>query len=271
MSGPAEQTLDGGPPAMTAETEKDSLRLIEAILFAAKEPVSERMLKARLPEGADLKALLKALQADYAERGVNLSRAGGSWAFRTATDLAPRLQREIEVTRKLSRAAVETLAIIAYHQPVTRAEIEEIRGVSLSRGTLDVLLEEKWIKPRGRRETPGRPLQWGTTDGFLDHFGLENIRDLPGLKELKAMGLLEAGPALNVYRSQGELDDGEDGDPAPAGGGSIDVAEETEPLDPLGDDALGDDALGDDSPGDGSVEDDTSAGRGGDDDRPPGL
>ncbi len=143
------------------------LRLLEAILFASAEPLSERALAHRLPENVDLKAMLSVLQEHYADRGVNLVRAGKSWAFRTAPDLAQQLNKEIDVPRKLSRAAVETLAIIAYHQPITRAEIEEVRGVGLSRGTLDVLLEAEWIKPRGRRKTPGRPMTWGTTDGFL--------------------------------------------------------------------------------------------------------
>lgn len=194
------------------ETEPDPhhLRLLEAVLFAASEPMSERKLVHRLPEEADLKGLLKALQAAYAERGVNLTRAGSSWAFRTAPDLAGQLHQEIEVMRRLSRAAVETLAIVAYHQPVTRGEIEDIRGVSVSRGTIDVLLEAGWIKPGRRRETPGRPLTWRTTDDFLDHFGLEDLKSLPGLKDLKAAGLLETGPALNIYRERhGEAGDGD--------------------------------------------------------------
>lgn len=185
--------------------ERQSLRLLEAILFAAAEPLTEQQLAARLPEGTELKELLTALKAYYEGRGVELVQRGKSWAFRTAEDIRPMLEREIEVPRKLSRAAIETLAIIAYHQPVTRAEIEEIRGVGLSKGTLDVLLEADWIKPGARRDTPGRPVTWRTTDDFLDHFGLEDIRDLPGVKELKAAGLLESGPAINAYRSFGEL------------------------------------------------------------------
>ncbi|HAD88417.1 MAG TPA: SMC-Scp complex subunit ScpB [Rhodospirillaceae bacterium] len=192
-----------------SDINRDHLRLLEAVLFASEAAMTERVLANRLPDDADLKALLKELQDEYAGRGVNLVHVGGSWAFRTAEDLAAQMTKHIEITRKLSRAAIETLAIVAYHQPITRAEIEEIRGVSLSKGTMDILLEEGWIKPRGRKDAPGRPLTWGTTDGFLDHFGLENLRDLPGIKELKAMGLLESGPALNVYRSSGEL--GEDG------------------------------------------------------------
>lgn len=215
-----------------------NLRLLEAVLFAAAEPLGERRLAARLPEGADVKALLKELQDQYAGRGVNLVRAGGSWAFRTADDLAAQMSRNVEVTRKLSRAAIETLAIIAYHQPITRAEIEEVRGVSLSKGTLDILLEEGWIRPRGRKDAPGRPLYWGTSDGFLDHFGLESLRDLPGVKELRAMGLLESGPALNVYRAHGELTDSEaavdteEGDAPPPGGADIMADDTVEELDP---------------------------------------
>lgn len=200
------------------ETWNRYLRITEALLFASAEPMTERMLANRLPEDADVKGLLKALQLMYAERGVNLVRAGASWAFRTSQDLTDYLNKEVEVARKLSRAAIETLAIIAYHQPVTRAEIEEIRGVSISKGTIDVLMEEEWIRPRGRRQTPGRPLQWGTTDSFLDHFGLETLRDLPGKDELKAAGLLDASPAINAYRATAELfntdqtEEGEDAD-----------------------------------------------------------
>ncbi len=185
-------------------------RLVEALLFASAEPMTERMLGNRLPDGANVKGVLAELRTEYAERGVNLNKAGSSWAFRTSPDLSDFLNKEVEVARKLSRAAIETLAIIAYHQPVTRAEIEEIRGVSISKGTLDVLLEAEWIRPRGRRQTPGRPLQWGTTDGFLDHFGLERVRDLPGLDELKAAGLLDASPAINAYRATADAEAIED-------------------------------------------------------------
>ena len=185
--------------------ERQNLRLLEAVLFAAAEPLSEKQLAARLPEPADLKGLLAALQSYYEGRGVELVRRGKSWCFRTADDIRPLLEREIDVPRKLSRAAIETLAIVAYHQPITRAEIEEVRGVSLSKGTLDVLMEAGWIKPGKRRETPGRPATWKTTDDFLDYFGLEDVRDLPGIKELKAAGLLESGPAINAYRVHGGL------------------------------------------------------------------
>ena len=171
------------------------VRLLEAILFAAADPVSEDALASRLPEGADVKALIGELQQMYAGRGVNLTRVAGKWAFRTAPDLGNILRIERSFVRKLSRAAVETLATIAYHQPVTRAEIEEIRGVQLSKGTFDTLFESGWIKPVGRRRTPGRPVTWGTTDSFLAHFGLESVSDLPGMDELKAAGLLDARPA----------------------------------------------------------------------------
>ncbi len=168
-----------------------NLRILEALLFAASEPVDAAELAERLPAGTDVGALLARLRADYSGRGVNLVRFGDKWALRTAEDLAPFLCRDVEVPRKLSRAAVETLAIIAYHQPVTRAEIEQMRGVSVSRGTLDILLEAGWVRPKGRRRTPGRPATWITTDAFLDQFGLESTDDLPGLDELRATGLLE--------------------------------------------------------------------------------
>lgn len=174
-------------------------RIAEAILFASADPVSMEALKEKLPPRTDVRKVLNTLMAHYKGRGVQLSRAGDHYAFRTAPDLAERLGEETVTTRRLSRAAIETLAIIAYHQPVTRAEIEEIRGVALSKGTLDTLLEAGWIRPRGRRPTPGRPLTWGTTDRFLDHFGLETLKDLPGVEELKAAGLLDARPAIAAY------------------------------------------------------------------------
>jgi segregation and condensation protein B len=181
------------------------MRIIEALIFASPEPVSERAIQSRLPDDVDLSELLIELQTHYESRGVNLVRAGKSWAFRTAQDVSELLNKEVDVGRAPSRAAIETLAICAYHQPVTRAEIEEIRGVSLSKGTLDLLFEANWIKPRGRRQTPGRPVTWGTTDAFLDHFGLNDIRDLPGMEDLKAAGLLESGPAINAYASRGSF------------------------------------------------------------------
>lgn len=166
--------------------------MVEALLFAAREPLDEASIAARLPEDADISALLGVLVEDYAKRGVNLVQRGGKWMMQTAPDLAFLLQREVEQERRLSRAAVETLAIIAYHEPVTRAEIEEIRGVSISKGTLDVLMETGWIRLRGRRRTPGRPITYGITEEFLVHFGLETAKDLPGFDELKAAGLLDA-------------------------------------------------------------------------------
>jgi segregation and condensation protein B len=177
-------------PAMT-EARQEDLRLLEALLFASAEPLDEATLAARLPDGVDVGAALRSLQDEYARRGVNLVRIAGKWTFRTATDLAWLLARDVVETRKLSRAAMETLAIIAYHQPVTRAEVEDIRGVSMSKGTLDVLLETGWIRPRGRRKAPGRPITFGTTEAFLAHFGLAALSDLPGLDELKGAGLFD--------------------------------------------------------------------------------
>jgi segregation and condensation protein B len=189
-------------PAPQREDRFQLLRFLEAMLFASAEPVAATALAGRMPEGADVPGLLDELAALYANRGVNLVQREGRWAFRTAPDLASRMQIETEVQRKLSRAAVETLAIIAYHQPVTRGEIEEIRGVALSRGTLDTLLEAGWIRPKGRRRTPGRPVTWVTTDTFLDHFGLESRDALPGIEELKAAGLLETGSAISMLGMQ---------------------------------------------------------------------
>lgn len=166
-------------------------RMVEAVLFASEIPLSVEEITERLPAGADVESHLAALTEEYETRGVTLVCVAGKYMFRTATDLSFLLRREVDEPRKLSRAAVETLAIIAYHQPVTRAEIEEIRGVSISKGTLDVLMEATWIRPMGRKRTPGRPVTYGTSEDFLVHFGLENIRDLPGLQELKAAGLLD--------------------------------------------------------------------------------
>lgn len=170
-------------------------RIVEAILFAAGAPLDEASLATRLPDGTDVGAVLEELRQTYANRGVTLVRADGKWYFRTAPDLAEFLRVEADVQRRLSRAAVETLAIIAYHQPVTRAEIEEIRGVGIGKGTLDILFEAGWVRPRGRRRTPGRPVTWVTTEGFLQQFGLEGLIDLPGMDELKAAGLLDRRPA----------------------------------------------------------------------------
>jgi segregation and condensation protein B len=174
------------------ESRAEGLRILEALLFAAQAPLDEKVLASRLPAGIDARALLQQLQREYASRGVNLVRIGGKWTLRTATDLAWLLTHESVVTRKLSRAAIETLAIVAYHQPVTRAEVEEIRGVSTSKGTLDVLLETGWIRLRGRRKAPGRPVTYGTSEAFLSHFGLDVLNDLPGLDELKGAGLVDA-------------------------------------------------------------------------------
>jgi segregation and condensation protein B len=174
----------------------EQLRLIEALLFAAPAPLTEDELALRLGAEADIASLLRELAGHYAERGVNLVALSGGWTFRTAADLAAALRSERTVPRRLSRAAVETLAVIAYHQPVTRAEIEAIRGVTLARGTLDRLLEAGWVQPKGRREVPGRPLNWTTTPHFLAHFGLASLKELPGIEELKATGLLDLGPAV---------------------------------------------------------------------------
>ena len=188
-------------------------RMAEALLFAAVEPLDEASIAARLPEGADVDALLARLRAEYAERGVHLVRVAGKWALRTAPDLTFLLRRDVETVRALSRAAVETLAIIAYHQPLTRAEVEEIRGVGLSRGTLDRLMEAGWVRPVGRRRTPGRPVTYGTSEGFLDHFGLESVEDLPGVEELKAAGLLDSRPTpVPIGGAPREAGDDEEGE-----------------------------------------------------------
>lgn len=167
------------------------MRMVEALLFAAAEPLDIDSIAGRLPEGADVGAVIEDLQKAYEGRGVHLVRIANKWMFRTADDLSFLMEREAVEQRKLSRAAMETLAIIAYHQPATRAEIEEIRGVSVSKGTLDVLMETGWVRLRGRKKTPGRPVTYGTTEAFLVHFGLENVGDLPGMDDLKAAGLLD--------------------------------------------------------------------------------
>jgi segregation and condensation protein B len=180
---------DDSPPEHGGRPEE--LRLLEALLFAAAAPLEESVLAKKLPAGVDVRDALARLKAEYAARGVNLVKIGKKWTFRTAADLSWLLTKKSTEVRKLSRAAVETLAIIAYHQPVTRAEIEEIRGVVAAAGTLDVLLETGWIRLRGRRKAPGRPLTYGTSEEFLSHFGLEEVGDLPGLDELKGAGLLD--------------------------------------------------------------------------------
>jgi len=169
---------------------REAERIAEALIFASAMPVSETYIRDRLPGGIDVRALMLRLRQDYAGRGVNLVQADDAWAFRTAADLSFFIRRDENEVRKLSRAALEVLSIVAYHQPVTRAEIEDIRGVQTSKGTLDVLMEAGWVRFRGRRRTPGRPVTLGTTRDFLDHFGLEELRDLPGLEELKGAGLL---------------------------------------------------------------------------------
>jgi segregation and condensation protein B len=192
MANVAEMRVIIGDKDDAAPDRAEELRILEALLFAAEAPLDEKILATRLPAGTDVHALLLQLQKEYQPRGVNLVRIGGKWTLRTADDLAWLLTHESVVTRKLSRAAIETLAIVAYHQPVTRAEVEDIRGVSTSKGTLDVLLETGWVRLRGRRKAPGRPVTYGTNDTFLAHFGLDALTDLPGLDELKGAGLVDA-------------------------------------------------------------------------------
>lgn len=206
-----------------SELRFQQIRLLEALLFASAEPLGEKDLARHFDADADLGRMLEELAGLYEARGVNLRRVGDKWAFRTAEDLAPKMRIESETRRKLSRAAIETLAVVAYHQPVTRAEIEEIRSVALSKGTLDTLLEAGWIRPRGRRRTPGKPVTWGTTDAFLDHFGLDAVTSLPGLEELKAAGLLDARPAITALGARGEL--------PPAGPAPDEEADEEDLLD----------------------------------------
>jgi len=184
------------------EINTHALKVLEALIFASAEPVPKKVLEDKMPDGVDLESLLVELKSQYANRGVNLVRRGKGWAFRTDPLIAQSLMVNRTVKRKLSRAAVETLAICAYHQPVTRAEIEEIRGVGLSKGIMDVLFEAGWIRPRGRRRTPGRPVTWGTTERFLDHFAMESIDDLPGMDELKAAGLIDKRPAIQTLSTR---------------------------------------------------------------------
>jgi segregation and condensation protein B len=199
---------DDGNPAERLHLH-EAVRMAEAIVFASADPVSDKALADRLPGETDIKAVMAELQAAYEKRGVNLVRVGDSWAFRTASDLSFLMNREAVQQKKLSRAALEVLAIIAYHQPVTRAEMEEIRGVETAKGTLDVLMETGWVKIRGRRKAPGRPVTYGTTVAFLDHFGLEEIRDLPGMDELKGAGLLSSRMPSNfsVPQPPANMDD----------------------------------------------------------------
>jgi len=196
----SEESLFEAPPM------NQQMRMIEAILFATAEPMTVNALNERMPHGCDAAEALARLRKSYAGRGVNVMKIGDAWAIRTASDLSFLMQKERVETRKLSRAAIETLAIIAYHQPVTRAEIEEIRGVSVSRGTVDQLIEMEWIRFGRRKLTPGRPVTFAVTQNFLDHFGLESARDLPALKELRAAGLLESQPAIGFHNSEMELE-----------------------------------------------------------------
>jgi segregation and condensation protein B len=195
----------------------EAMRMAEALVFASAEPVTEKALAARLPEGIDVRQVMAELQRVYEKRGVNLVRVADAWAFRTAGDLAFLMSRDAVQQKKLSRAALEVLAIVAYHQPVTRAEMEDIRGVETSKGTLDLLLETGWVRMRGRRRTPGRPVTYGTTESFLDHFGLAEVRDLPGMEELKGAGLLSTRMPSNFSMPQPPADPDE-------------LAEDEEPL-----------------------------------------
>src|SRR5215470_17873986 len=228
---PAEDEMIAAEESELPAQRPEELRLIEALLFAAGEPLDNKTLRERLPEGVDIDAAMRRLQAEYAPRGVNLVRVAGKWMFRTANDLAWLLARDSVEPKKLSRAANETLAIIAYHQPVTRAEIEEIRGVSVSKGTLDVLMETGWIRPRGRRKAPGRPLTFGTTETFLSQFNLEAVGDLPGLEELRGTGLLDSRlpTGFNVPTPSDDPALREDEDPLEIGDLDLALAPAAEP------------------------------------------
>ena len=215
MGEPATAWDESNVRSLSTEDHRLHLRMLEAILFAQSDPLSRAEIALRMPEEIDLDALLHELQTAYAGRGVTLRRFDDRWAFRTAEDLAFVLKREVVEQKKLSRAAVETLAVIAYHQPATRAEIEDVRGVAVSPGTLDVLLEAGWVRLRGRRRTPGRPVTFGTTPAFLDHFGLESIGDLPGLADLRAAGLIDtlANPTEETPTPNDSADLRDDEDP----------------------------------------------------------
>lgn len=194
-------------------TPENQLRMLEAMLFATSKPISPQAMLERLPEGADLNILLPQLKETYTGRGIELVEINGQWALRTSQDVGAALVVEKEVSRKMSKAALETLSIVAYHQPITRAEIENIRGVATNKGTLDILMEMGWVKPGRRRETPGRPLTWLTTNNFMDHFQLESLNDLPGLEDLKASGLLDKRAAIDTIPDTGDLFDSGDVDP----------------------------------------------------------
>jgi segregation and condensation protein B len=236
---PPQHPLDGNVARLPSAERREQLRILEAVLFAAAEPMDERALVEYFTSSEDLGALLAELQNLYASRGVNLTRVAGKWAFRTAPDLSFILERHSIEPRRLSKAALETLAIIAYHQPVTRAEIEEIRGVSTSKGTLDVLMEMGWVRLRGRRRAPGRPVTYGTSEEFLEHFGFDSVQDLPGLSELKGAGLLDSNlpPGFSVPEpndsplltpDEDPLDDADSGDDE-AGEANEPLAEDDRP------------------------------------------
>jgi segregation and condensation protein B len=242
----------GALPAQNAGADlerAEKLRVLEAVIFAAGEPQSEEKLATYLKSGDDVAGLLAHLQGIYATRGVHLVKVAGKWAFRTADDLSWVLERHATLERRLSKAALETLAIVAYHQPVTRAEIEDVRGVTISKGTLDVLMEAGWVRPRGRRRAPGKPITYGTTEQFLEHFGLDAVKDLPGLADLKAAGLLDANlppefkvpeptDAAALMPDELPLEAGEEGDE--------DLQAELELDEPLGEE---DDEMGGDGDG----------------------
>jgi segregation and condensation protein B len=206
------ETIETELEVESTEANPEHLRMVEALLFAASEPLDVKALSTSLPEGADVPELLTALEVVYEKRGVNLCAVAGKYQFRTASDLAFLLRKEQPEQKRLSKAAIETLSIISYHQPVTRAEIEDIRGVAMSKGTIDILMEIGWIKIRGRKRTPGRPVTYGTTEAFLVQFGLESVAHLPGLDELKAAGFLEAIPpsGFDVPNPSDELGPDED-------------------------------------------------------------
>jgi segregation and condensation protein B len=225
-----EEERDEAARVEAEEKLREAARITEALLFAATEPTEEGEIARRLPEGTDVGAIMARLREDYANRGINLVRVGRKWLFRTASDLGWILSRERSDEKKLSRAALETLAIIAYHQPVTRAEIEDVRGVAISKGTLDVLLETGWVRLRGRRRAPGRPITYGTTEQFLLHFGLEQIGDLPGLEELKGAGLFDGRlpQGFGVPQPSDALELREDEDPLELDAEELDLGEPQE-------------------------------------------